>query len=316
MKNYLYYKAINWNEIEDELDNAVWERATALFWLDTRIPIVDDKPRWEQLSEPEKNQLNKILISLVNLSTYQSLESDKVVRYNKHSQQENAIFNNIQFTEMVNTKAYNTILSTFNQNQEVINKLFDWVDNYSIMTHRLTVIDDIYRSQNAIQKRFIFLCVEGIMKYGHLAYLIDLCVNKGFTSIGMVLEMIIANESLHCLYVSHKLKLLLNEASEEEKESFKEWAVNKIQEVVQTETEILSDIYTEEFSKRLSLNLIFQEVNHIMFNFDLQPIFKVEDSLLTRINSFLDRMREHNLTLQTTKHQIVMDAMLDEDYDF
>ena len=38
-KKFLYYKAINWNEIEDELDNATWERATSLFWLDNRIPI-------------------------------------------------------------------------------------------------------------------------------------------------------------------------------------------------------------------------------------------------------------------------------------
>ncbi len=41
--NYLYYKAINWNVIEDELDNVVWERATSLFWLDTRIPIEEDR---------------------------------------------------------------------------------------------------------------------------------------------------------------------------------------------------------------------------------------------------------------------------------
>ncbi|EAC5449583.1 ribonucleoside-diphosphate reductase subunit beta, partial [Listeria monocytogenes] len=45
--NYLYYKAINWNVIEDELDNVVWERATSLFWLDTRIPIEEDREKWE-----------------------------------------------------------------------------------------------------------------------------------------------------------------------------------------------------------------------------------------------------------------------------
>ena len=31
LKNYLYYRAINWNIVEDEFDNAVWERATSLF---------------------------------------------------------------------------------------------------------------------------------------------------------------------------------------------------------------------------------------------------------------------------------------------
>ena len=53
-KKFLYYKAINWNEIEDELDNATWERATSLFWLDNRIPIENDKPAFNRLSAEEK----------------------------------------------------------------------------------------------------------------------------------------------------------------------------------------------------------------------------------------------------------------------
>ena len=55
-QNYLYYKAINWNDIEDELDNAVWEKLTSLFWLDTRIHIEEDKEQWESLSNVEQEQ--------------------------------------------------------------------------------------------------------------------------------------------------------------------------------------------------------------------------------------------------------------------
>ena len=32
-----YYKAINWNEIEDAIDKSTWEKLTEQFWLDTRI---------------------------------------------------------------------------------------------------------------------------------------------------------------------------------------------------------------------------------------------------------------------------------------
>ncbi|EAC9516272.1 ribonucleoside-diphosphate reductase subunit beta, partial [Listeria monocytogenes] len=104
--NYLYYKAINWNVIEDELDNVVWERATSLFWLDTRIPIEEDREKWEKLSLQERKQLNRLLLFLANLSTYQSIESVEVIRNSERSQQEIAILNNLQFTEMVNTKVY------------------------------------------------------------------------------------------------------------------------------------------------------------------------------------------------------------------
>ena len=35
-----YYKAINWNAIEDVIDKSTWEKLTEQFWLDTRIPFV------------------------------------------------------------------------------------------------------------------------------------------------------------------------------------------------------------------------------------------------------------------------------------
>lgn len=33
-----YYKAINWNAIEDVIDKSTWEKLTEQFWLDTRVP--------------------------------------------------------------------------------------------------------------------------------------------------------------------------------------------------------------------------------------------------------------------------------------
>ena len=122
-QNYLYYKAINWNDIEDELDNAVWEKLTSLFWLDTRIHIEEDKEQWERLSNVEQEQLNRLLVLLTNLATYQSMEAGEIIRQSERSQQEIAIINNLQFTEMVNTKAYNRILQVFNDNKNLQNDL-------------------------------------------------------------------------------------------------------------------------------------------------------------------------------------------------
>lgn len=157
--NYLYYKAINWNVIEDELDNVVWERATSLFWLDTRIPIEDDRRKWEKLSSQEQEQLNRLLLLLANLSTYQSLESVEVIRNSERSQQEIAILNNLQFTEMVNTKAYNRILRVFNKEIDPKEE-FDWIDTEPLVREYLEKIDAIYQGTNPIKKRFMAVCWE------------------------------------------------------------------------------------------------------------------------------------------------------------
>lgn len=50
-----YYKAINWNEIEDAIDKSTWEKLTEQFWLDTRIPLSNDLDDWRKLSAEEKD---------------------------------------------------------------------------------------------------------------------------------------------------------------------------------------------------------------------------------------------------------------------
>ena len=49
-----YYKAINWNAIEDVIDKSTWEKLTEQFWLDTRIPLSNDLDDWRKLSNKEK----------------------------------------------------------------------------------------------------------------------------------------------------------------------------------------------------------------------------------------------------------------------
>lgn len=67
-----YYKAINWNEIEDAIDKSTWEKLTEQFWLDTRIPLSNDLDDWRKLSAAEKDLVGKVFGGLTLLDTMQS----------------------------------------------------------------------------------------------------------------------------------------------------------------------------------------------------------------------------------------------------
>ena len=67
-----YYKAINWNEIEDAIDKSTWEKLTEQFWLDTRIPLSNDLDDWRKLSAEEKDLVGKVFGGLTLLDTMQS----------------------------------------------------------------------------------------------------------------------------------------------------------------------------------------------------------------------------------------------------
>lgn len=314
--NYLYYKAINWNVIEDELDNVVWERATSLFWLDTRIPIEEDREKWEKLSLQERKQLNRLLLFLANLSTYQSIESVEVIRNSERSQQEIAILNNLQFTEMVNTKAYNRILRVFNKEID-LQEEFDWIDTEPLVREYLEKIDTIYQGTNPMKKRFMVVCVEGLLNYAYLSYLFELWIEKGFVNLGSMLGMIVRNESLHCYYLNHKIRLLLRETKLEQVKEFKNWGVYIVDYFVELAIRLINDFYNLENSKTMAINLVKQEANHILTGIGLNKAYQIDEKKLVTINRYLNELRKHDLSNRSDKNTVnAEESMNESDYDF
>ena len=55
----MLHRTLNWKEVEDELDDYVWDKATAQFWIDTRVPVSNYLIDWKKLSDPEKEIVKK-----------------------------------------------------------------------------------------------------------------------------------------------------------------------------------------------------------------------------------------------------------------
>ena len=110
-----YYKAINWNAIEDIIDKSTWEKLTEQFWLDTRIPLSNDLDDWRKLSHKEKDLVGKVFGGLTLLDTLQSESGVDALRKDVRTAHEEAVFNNIQFMESVHAKSYSFLRSTPSQ---------------------------------------------------------------------------------------------------------------------------------------------------------------------------------------------------------
>ena len=94
-----YYKAINWNAIEDVVDKATWEKLTEQFWLDTRIPLSNDLDDWRRLSEKERDLVGKVFGGLTLLDTLQGTDGVSAIKPDVRTQHEEAVLNNIEFME-------------------------------------------------------------------------------------------------------------------------------------------------------------------------------------------------------------------------
>ncbi len=64
--------AINWNRLQDDKDLEVWNRLTSNFWLPEKIPLSNDVPSWNTLSEREQQLTIRVFTGLTLLDTIQA----------------------------------------------------------------------------------------------------------------------------------------------------------------------------------------------------------------------------------------------------
>ena len=142
-KQIKQFKAVNWDQVNDAIDKATWEKLTEQFWLDTRIPVSNDMDDWRTLDEDHQWLVGHVFGGLTLLDTVQSEQGMASLRQTVRTQHETAVLNNIQFMESVHAKSYSTIFSTLNTPDQ-ISEIFEWTDTEEFLQNKAVRITNMY----------------------------------------------------------------------------------------------------------------------------------------------------------------------------
>ena len=187
------YTAINWNNIEDELDKATWEKLTQQFWLDTRIPISNDLRHWRgNMTPQEQKTMNLVFGGLTTLDTLQSQDGLAQLKFDALNQKEEAVLNNIQFMESIHAKSYSSIFETLNEKSE-IEAIFEWADNNEFLQYKANRINDVYQTGTPLQKK-----VASVMKSQKLNRFLNGLITTNFCNIRPTVSMMYTKQAHHC----------------------------------------------------------------------------------------------------------------------
>jgi len=253
-----YYKAINWNEIEDAIDKSTWEKLTEQFWLDTRIPLSNDLDDWRKLSAEEKDLVGKVFGGLTLLDTMQSQTGVEAIRADVRTPHEEAVLNNIQFMESVHAKSYSSIFSTLNTKSE-IEEIFEWTNSNEYLQTKAKIINDIYENGTPLQKKVASTYLETFLFYSGFFTPLYYLGNNKLANVAEIIKLIIRDESVHGTYIGYKFQLGFNELTEEEQESFREWMYDLLYQLYENEELYTKSLYdgvgwTEEVMTFLRYN--------------------------------------------------------------
>ena len=313
------YKAINGNNLEDQIDKATWEKLTEQFWLDTRIPLSNDLADWREFSEADKDVVAKVFGGLTLLDTLQSQDGVAVLKKDIRTQQEEAVFNNIEFMESVHAKSYSSIFSTLNTPKE-IEEIFAWTDSNEILQYKAQKINDIYQNGTPLQKKVASVFLETFLFYsGFYTPLYWLGHNK-LANVAEIIKLILRDESVHGTYIGYKFQLSFNELSETEQEEFKGWMYELLYDLYENEEKYTHLLYDQVGWVDDVLTFLRYNANKALMNLGMDPLFPdtAEDVNPVVMNGISTSTSNHDFFSQVGNGYLLgnVEAMQDSDYEF
>lgn len=314
-----YYKAINWNEIEDAIDKSTWEKLTEQFWLDTRIPLSNDLDDWRKLSTAEKDLVGKVFGGLTLLDTMQSQSGVEAIRNDVRTPHEEAVLNNIQFMESVHAKSYSSIFSTLNTKSE-IEEIFEWTNSNEYLQKKAKIINEIYENGTPLQKKVASTFLETFLFYSGFFTPLYYLGNNKLANVAEIIKLIIRDESVHGTYIGYKFQLGFNELSEEEQEKMKDWMYDLLYTLYENEELYTKSLYDEVGWTEEVMTFLRYNANKALMNLGQDLLFadSADDVNPIVMNGISTGTSNHDFFSQVGNGYLLgaVEAMTDDDYNY
>ncbi|MBL0701708.1 MAG: ribonucleotide-diphosphate reductase subunit beta, partial [Spiroplasma sp.] len=198
-------KAVDWNNLENEMYKVFWDQNVRQFWVDEEIPVSDDKQDWfsDLLTEDEKDVYEKVLASLTLLDTEQGGVGMPSILMKVDNLHAKAIFSFMGMMEQMHAKSYSTIFSTLST-QKRIDELFEWVETNEHLQKKIEIIESYYVSivDEASLYRALAASVllETYLFYSGFYYPLWWAGHGKLIKSGEIISLIVRDESVHGVF--------------------------------------------------------------------------------------------------------------------
>ncbi len=316
----MLHKTMNWQLVEDELDEYVWDKATAQFWLDTRVPVSNDLLDWKNLSDMEKKVVKKAVGGLALLDTLQSEEGLYALKKNARTQKEKAVLSDFTFMESIHAKTYGTILISLNTFKE-IEEIYDWMNNDPKMQFKAKKINEVYQNGNPIQVKVASVFLEGILYYSNFFIPLWYRGQNKLANLAELIKLVIRDESVHGTYLGYKFRQDFEELTLEEKEEFTNWMYTFLNELLKNEFAYTEEVYSEIGLVEDIKIFVKYNANKSLQNMGFGIYF--EDALVNDVNPIV----MNGISIETANHDFFSqvgagylmgeaEEMSEDDYEF
>lgn len=265
-------RAVNWNSIEDPIDKQVWDRLTANFWLPEKVPVANDIPSWEKMTEVERDVIRKTFVTLTMLDTLQSELGAPTLADFASTQHESAVYSNIHFMESVHAKSYSTIFSTLCSSKE-IDDLFRWAEQDELLQQQTETIGHVYDHSaypGFIMAASVFL--ESMLFYTGFYAPLRFAAEGKLTNTADIIRLILRDEGVHGYYIGYKAQKWLDTNID------RELVQELLQSLYRTELLRVEQLYDEIGWAEEVKSFLRYNANKALANLGMEPMFEPHET--------------------------------------
>ena len=313
-------QAINWNRIEDEKDEEVWDRLTGNFWLPEKIPLSNDIQSWATLNEAEKLMTTRVFTGLTLLDTVQGTVGAVSLIPDAVTPHEEAVYTNIAFMESVHAKSYSSIFSTLISTRE-IDDAFRWSEENENLQTKAKIIMDYYRGDDPEKRKVASVMLESFLFYSGFYAPMYWSAHAKLTNTADLIRLIIRDEAVHGYYIGYKYQQAVAKQSPERQQELKDYVFELLYELYDNEEQYTEDLYdplglTEDVKMFLRYN-----ANKALMNLGYEGLFPkdqtaVNPAILSALSPNADE--NHDFFSGSGSSYVIgkAEATEDEDWEF
>ena len=307
--------AINWNRIPDEVDDQVWGRLTTNFWLPEKVPVSNDMPSWETLTEYEQTLTTRVFAGLTLLDTLQGTVGAVSMIPDASTPHEEAVLTNIAFMESVHAKSYSTIFSTLCSTPQV-DDAFRWAEENPYLQKKAKIVLGYYAGDDPLKRKIASVMLESFMFYSGFYLPMRWSSRAKLTNTADMIRLIIRDEAVHGYYIGYKYQRALEQVDQATRDELKDYTFELLFEADYTEDLYDPVGWTEDVKKFLRYN-----GNKTLMNLGYEPMFPkdetdVDPAILAALSPNADE--NHDFFSGSGSSYVMGKAVAteDEDWDF
>lgn len=195
------FKAINWNNIEDPKDLEVWNRLVNNFWVPERVPVSNDMPVWNRMTQAEQLATMRVFTNLTLLDTLQNRFGAISLMPDALTPHEEAVYTNIAFMEAIHAKSYSNIFMTLSSTDQ-INEAFRWSEENENVQRKTNIILNKYQGEDPFEKKIASVMLESFLFYSGFYLPFRFSSHSKLTNTADIIRLIVRDE---CLSADHDL---------------------------------------------------------------------------------------------------------------